>query len=347
MQVHLDEWVAPEIADEQGLVRAGKILEWMDVVGVLAAARHCRRTVATASVDGMELRDPIRVGERVTMTASVGYTSARSLGISIQMKHGAPASTARRKALRAYMTFVALDDEGRPLPVPQLQPETPADVARYREGELRRQFRTRLAAGQLPTLEEATEAGGPQGRGALVRELLKALPPSLRLPFERMDSREPRRSNCSYVHKIEPVRSSKLNFHGTLYGGTLMRWLETTAHLSARAYLDGAAVRMVGLHGLNFIKPVQQHVFIHIRSAVAHTAGESLTVLVNVTAEQPLAGVHEETLRAFLTYQPVDPRVRVPPLECVSDDESGLADEVAHRLALQRTIAREAEEDDP
>ncbi len=272
MQVHLDEWVAPEIADEQGLLRAGKILEWMDVVGALAAARHCRRTVATA-------------------------------------------------------------------------PETPADVTRFREGELRRQFRNRLAKGQLPTLAEAT-AEGPQGRGALVRELLKVLPPSLRLPFERADAREPRRRNIYYVHKIEPVRSSKLNFHGTLYGGTLMRWLETTAHLSARAYLDGAPVRMVGLHGLNFIRPVRQHVFIHIRSAVAHTTGESLTVLINVDAEQPLAGAHEETLRAFLTYRPIDLRVRVPPLECGSDEERTLLDEVTHRLALQRSIGRDAADED-
>src|SRR5258707_6780510 len=84
-EAHLDEWVAPDIADELGFLRAGMILEWMDVVGVLAATRHCRRPVVTASVDGMELRHPIKVGERVTMTAEVAYTSARSLGVSVSM----------------------------------------------------------------------------------------------------------------------------------------------------------------------------------------------------------------------------------------------------------------------
>src|SRR5258706_15135853 len=91
-EAHLDEWVAPDIADEQGYLRAGKILEWMDVVGVLAASRHCRRPVATASVDGMELLHPIRLGERVTMTAAAGYTSARSLGVSVSSRHGMPAA---------------------------------------------------------------------------------------------------------------------------------------------------------------------------------------------------------------------------------------------------------------
>src|SRR5205085_1426843 len=184
-EAHLDEWVAPDIADEQGFLRAGKILEWMDVVGVLAASRHCRRPVATASVDGMELLHPIRVGERVTMTAAVGYTSTRSLGVSVSMRHGTPA--AEQRSLKGYMTFVAL---------------------------------------------------------------------------------EPRRPHVSYVHKIEPVRASKLNFQGTLYGGTLMRWIETTANLSARAYLDGAPVRLRALHGLTFIRPVRRHVFVHVRSAV-------------------------------------------------------------------------------
>src|SRR3989442_8053032 len=147
-EAHLDEWVAPDIADERGYLRAGKILEWMDVVGVLAASRHCRRPVATASVDGLELLHPISVGERVTMTAAVGYTSERSLGVSVTMRHGMPA--AKQRALTGYLTFVALDPHGKPAPVPQLRPETPAEGARFREGNLPREFRSKLPPGQPP-----------------------------------------------------------------------------------------------------------------------------------------------------------------------------------------------------
>src|ERR1700738_4600464 len=87
-EAHLDDWVAPDIADERGFLRAGKSFEWMDVVGVLAATRHSPRRppgrpVVTASVDGMQLREPIRVGERVTMTAAVGHTSRASIGVSV------------------------------------------------------------------------------------------------------------------------------------------------------------------------------------------------------------------------------------------------------------------------
>ena len=337
-EAHLDEWVAPDIADEQGFLRAGKILEWMDVVGVLAASRHCRCPVATASVDGMELRHPIRVGERVTMTAAIAHTSERSIGVSVAMSHGRPSEAGDRMTLSGYMTFVALDARGRAVPVPQLHPDTPSEMARFREGALRREFREKLSTGQLPSPPPALTRDEER---MFVREVLKLLPRSLRLPFDRGDSLRPRRRHVSYVHKIEPIRESRLNFHGTLYGGALMKWIETAANLSARAYLDGAPVRLVGLHGLSFLRPVRKHVFVHVRAAIAHAAADSLTAIVTVDAEQPLAGEQQETLRAFLTYAPIDSRVGVPPLECVGDDEKAAYEEVQHRLALQRSLAQE------
>lgn len=335
--VHLDEWVAPEIADEHGYLRGGKILEWMDVVGALAATRHCQRPVVTASVDGIELRHPIRVGEKVTMTAVVGYTSERSMGVSVSMSHGRP-EDAQQQTLAGYMTFVALDEAGDALPVPQLQPETPEDRLRFREGRIRREFRKRLLAGQLPPLEEQSPSEAAQGvagpeKTLLIRELLKLLPRS----FQLLD-RTPRAPHLSYVHKIEPVRGSKLNFHGTLYGGTLMRWIETCAHLSARSYLHGAPALLTGLHGLTFIRPVERHLFIHVRSVIAHTAADSLTALVNVHAEDPIAGNQVETLRAFLTYAPAAAGAGIAPLECATAEERGIFEEISHRLALQRTL---------
>lgn len=325
--VHLDDWVAPEIVDEKGYIRAGKILEWMDVVGGLAATRHCKRPVVTASVDGIELTEPIRVGERVTLTATLGYTSARSMGISVVMTHGRPQREAPRRSLAGYMTFVALDERGEAVPVPQLRPETPEELARFREGRIRREFRKKLVSGQLPPL--------PEGRDdpLFIRELLKLLPRS----FHRLD-RVPTDPRRSWVHKIEPVRGGKLNFHGTLYGGTLMRWIESCAQLSASSYLTGAPVRLTGLHGLTFIRPVERHVFIHIRSIIAHATSASLTALVNVHAEDPIAGTQVETLRAFLTYAPIDAAAPVAPVECCDEDERRIFEEIGHRLALQRSL---------
>src|SRR5437763_13691091 len=238
-RAHLDEWVAPDIADELGFLRAGKILEWMDVVGVLAATRHCRRPVVTASVDAMELRHPIKIGERVTMTAEVAYTSPRSIGVCVAMTHGLPTAGTARESVAGYMTFVALDDAGKPGPVPQLHPETVEEIARFDEGRLRREFRNKLASGQL--------RGPPGGDGSaenplLIREFLKLLP-SFRLPWERTE--KPRQRHLSYVHKIEPIRSSRLNFHGTLY----RRHIDAVDRNERESVCTGVAPRRTGPAG--------------------------------------------------------------------------------------------------
>jgi acyl-CoA hydrolase len=334
-EVHLDEWVAPHIADERKHLRAGKILEWMDVVGVLAATRHSGRPVVTASVDGMHLVEPISVGERVHIAASVGYTSRRSLGVFVTMHHGFPEDERSRQSFSGYMTFVAVDESGSICDVPQVIPETPLDIARSREAELRREFRKKLESGAITASDGIAKASELE-RPLFVREILKNLPLPLRMPWDRS---KPRQRNASYMHTIEPVREANLNFHGTLYGGTIMRWLENTASLSARAYLRGASVRLVGLHGLTFIRPVQRNCFVHIRSIVVHATETDLTVLVNVSAETVGGSDDIETLRAFLTYAPVPgENVRIPPVDCRTEEDRTLFEEVSHRIALQRML---------
>jgi acyl-CoA hydrolase len=337
-RVHLDEWVAPDVADDRGFLRAGKVLEWMDVVGVMAATRHCRKPVVTASVDGMVMHDPIRIGEHVTMSAAVAHTSERSIGVSVSMTLARPEADESPVVLDAYMSFVAIDGEGKPARVPQLVPETPAEATRFREGNLRREFRRKLADGGAAFALPA--AGQPADRETklYITEVLKAFPRAVRFPWDRAQRRAARGRGGSYVHTIEPVRAGKVNFHGTLYGGTLMRWIETNASLSARAYLGGEPVRLASLHGLTFLRPIRPNRFVHIQSVVVHTGSSMVTVLVGVQAENPVDGEHEDTLRAFLTYVPVDAGRAPAPLTCDTDDERAVFDEVERRLALQRML---------
>jgi acyl-CoA hydrolase len=337
-EVHLDEWVAPDVTDPHGLLQAGKLLEWMDVIGLVAATRHCRRPAATASIEGMKLRAPIRLGERVVMSARVAHTSSRSVGISISTAQRDERSG--RPRIEAYMTFVPIDRDRRPAPVPRFWPQTPAETARFDEGELRREFRQRLKGGALERQPSEPTSGDAVGKPwpRQIREWMLRLPGALRLPWDAIDAQPARARQRSYVHKIEPVRLGTLNFHGTLYGGTLMRWSEDSARLSARAHLDGAAVRCTGLHVLEFLRPVERNRFVHIRSAVVHTAGAKVTSLISVQAEDPIAQTHSESLRALFVYAPLEPSVRVAPVECQSADERALFDEVDHRIGLEQRI---------
>jgi acyl-CoA hydrolase len=342
-EVHLDEWVAPELADERGFLQVGKMLEWMDVAGALAATRHCRRPVVTASIDGMELSSPIPVGARVMMTARVAYTSQHSVGISVTLDVGEPGPGKIHHPLEAYMTFVPIDRKGRTVAVPQFSPQTPAERARFREGELRREFR-RLLEERSATSTEPDPSRLVDGEVAekdwplLLREWMSRLPRALRMPWERTDAPQTRARSRSYIHKIEPVRLGEMNFHGTLYGGTLMRWSEVSATLSARAFAGRVPIRCTGLHGLSFLRPVERDHFAHLRSVVVHSTAQSLTSLVCVQTEDPEEGTYVDNLRAFFTYAPLDDWSRIPVLEHGSDEEHALFEEVERRIELQRRL---------
>jgi acyl-CoA hydrolase len=330
--VHLDEWIAPELVDDNGLLRVGRILEWMDVGGELAATRYSRHGCVTASVNGFDLFRPIEVGEHVSMSARVVHSTARSLGVQIGMRARGGKLFADTEVLAAYMTFVPT---GEPCELRRFEPRTPRDRALHREAELRREFRKRLISGQLSMDPDASQPALREGLSlrSLARDFRRRI-----TPFATDSSRSGRRSpESSYVHRVEPVMSGAVNMHGTLYGGTLMRWIEDAARLSARAFTDTPMI-VKGVHGLDFLRPVHPHVFLHTHAMAVRADASSVTIRVEVTSEQPRSGESEQSLCAFFTYRPLDRRVAVPELEVSSDVERSLCAEASHHLALSRRL---------
>ena len=334
--VHLDEWVGPHLADNNGHLRTCNILELMDVVGVVAASRYAKAPVVTASIDAISMKEPISVGSRVTMSATVAFTSQRSIGISVVLDHY-PAKQRRqiKRTIEGYMVFVALAENGKPMEVPQFRPESPDEERRFHEGRVRHEFRKRIKDDDLSAVD--FEKRDIFAAPAVIKEILKFLPSSLKATWEMLDQHQPRSHHHSYIHKIEPVFEGQLNFNGTLYGGTLMNWVEGTANLSAQAHLDGEAVTLTSLHGLNFIAPVQKHVFLHLRARVVHSSAGELTIMVKVLKEDPYTQQTEESLRAFLTYRPLK-KTKIPRLKDLAQHEKVLYKEVEHRLVLQKQI---------
>ncbi len=331
-EVHLDEWIAPELVDDHGLLRVGRILEWMDVGGALAATRYSRRPSVTASVNGVDLLRPIEVGEHVSMLARVSYTASRSLGVHVSMRaRGAKLFDDTEEVLLAYMTFVPMRGDGSS-ELRRFEPTTPRDRALFREGELRREFRQKLVAGHL--------SGDPGALGPRERISLRTLARDFRrrMAFAPEVGRTSARSpESSYVHRIEPVRAGAMNFHGTLYGGTLMRWIENAASLSARAFTDTAMV-VRGVHGLDFLRPVNQSTFLHTHAMAVRADQTSVTIRVEVTSEDPLTGASEQNLSGYFTYRALDRRVEVPELIVGSDIERSLCLEASHHLAFAHRL---------
>lgn len=148
--------MGPGDANSAGNVHGGVIMHMADEVAGIAAVRHCGQRVVTAAMDRMSFLTPVYIGQLLTLRASVNaaWRSSMEIGVRIEAEHVRTGEVAH--AVTTYVTLVALDDEGLPAPVPPLDPQTPDELRRQREAELRRD--NRLAERERIAAERAAES---------------------------------------------------------------------------------------------------------------------------------------------------------------------------------------------
>lgn len=142
-QAIMTELMMPHMANLQGSVFGGVILSLIDRVAAVAAIRHCAGPAVTVSVDQVDFREPIHVGEFVVAKASVNYVGRTSMEVGVRVEAEQIVTRQRRHTNSCYLTFVALDDEGHPTDVPQVEPEGWDQMRRYEAARERRQNRTK------------------------------------------------------------------------------------------------------------------------------------------------------------------------------------------------------------
>ena len=125
------ELMMPEHANNLGHVFGGVILSMMDKTAAIAAFRHSRSTVVTASIDRVDFREPIHLGDLVVMQASVNYVGRSSMEVGVHVEAEDLLTGRRRHTNSCYLTFVAVDRNGRPIEVPELKPETEDEIRRF------------------------------------------------------------------------------------------------------------------------------------------------------------------------------------------------------------------------
>ena len=135
------EVMMPHMANVLGNVHGGVLLGMMDRVAAVSAIRHAQRTCVTVSVDRVHFREPIHLGELVTMYSSVNYTHRTSIEVGIRVEAENLLTGVKRHTNSCYLTFVAIDENGRPAEVPPVVPETDEERQRFAAGELRRSQR--------------------------------------------------------------------------------------------------------------------------------------------------------------------------------------------------------------
>jgi acyl-CoA hydrolase len=128
-------------ANSAGNVHGGTIMKLCDEVAGLAAIKHSRSRVVTAAMDRMDFMFPIAVGELVTFSATVNAAWRTSMEVGVRVDAERPLTGEARHTNTAYVTMVALDEDGRPAAVPPIAPETADEQRRLREAELRRHNR--------------------------------------------------------------------------------------------------------------------------------------------------------------------------------------------------------------
>jgi acyl-CoA hydrolase len=143
-RVHKTEHVLPSDTNALGTAFGGVVVSWIDIAAAIAAQRHARRVVVTASIDKLDFVSSVRQGHIVELRAQVNYTGRTSMEVGVRVDSEDPLTGARAHAATAYLTFVALDEHGRPTPIPKVLPETEDDERRYAEAQERR--RVRLAS---------------------------------------------------------------------------------------------------------------------------------------------------------------------------------------------------------
>ncbi|HET7186023.1 MAG TPA: acyl-CoA thioesterase [Terriglobales bacterium] len=144
----MTEIVLPNDANPLGSLLGGRLMHWIDLAGAMAAHRHARAYVVTASMDHVDFLTPVRVGDLVIFKSSVNRAFHSSMEVGVKVVVENYIDTTQKHVASALLTFVAVDREGHRLPVPPVIAETEEEKRRYEDAGRRRQLREQERARQ-------------------------------------------------------------------------------------------------------------------------------------------------------------------------------------------------------
>lgn len=136
-QVEMRMLVMPNDANPHNTIFGGVVMSWIDMAAAMVAQRHTGRPVVTVHIDDISFKAPIRVGDQCCIKAAINYVGNTSMLIGVKVVAENPQTGDVRHTTTAYLTFVALDDVGKPVAVPEIVAKTDDEKRRYAEGKIR------------------------------------------------------------------------------------------------------------------------------------------------------------------------------------------------------------------
>jgi acyl-CoA hydrolase len=140
-RVETAQAVLPGHTNGMGTLFGGVLMQWIDVAAAISAARHARGLVVTASMDRLHFLRPVRLEEFVIVRAEVSFAARTSMEVEVEVLSENPWTGERAATTHALLTFVAVDEQGRPRPVPKLHLETAFERRRFKQAAARRAAR--------------------------------------------------------------------------------------------------------------------------------------------------------------------------------------------------------------
>lgn len=144
-RVTLAVMMQPEHANSFGNVHGGWIMKLVDEAGGLACMRHAQQRVVTVAVDQLTFKHPILIGDLVTLFAEVSFTGRTSMEVEVKVTAENPLTGDAFHTNTAFLVYVAIDEAGKPIPVPPLKPRTEAQKKRMEQAKLRQEYRKNYA----------------------------------------------------------------------------------------------------------------------------------------------------------------------------------------------------------
>ncbi len=144
--VKMTELVHPSHTNALNSAFGGVIVSWIDICAAICAMRHAQKPVVTASIDALHFINPVYAGWIVNLHASVNYTGRTSMEIGVRADAENPIKGESFHVASAYLTFVALSDQKKPIDIPKIIPESEIEKRRYAEAEKRREARLAMRA---------------------------------------------------------------------------------------------------------------------------------------------------------------------------------------------------------
>ncbi|MCZ7602209.1 MAG: acyl-CoA thioesterase [Melioribacteraceae bacterium] len=139
--VTMTELVLPNHTNQLGNLLGGQLMHWIDICAALSAARHSHRVCVTASVDKIDFHHPIKLGNVVTLMASVNRAFNTSMEVGVKVFTESHREGTRIHSNTAFLTFVSVDDDGKPVKTFEITPQTEDEKRRYNDALKRREYR--------------------------------------------------------------------------------------------------------------------------------------------------------------------------------------------------------------